>query len=167
MRFAPYNTYPYLVFRLRNVSSTATAAYCANHLPQTEIYHFLFRHFACKLLPLYTPALFSLTHPVTFGHLGVYSCKAYSSPVPSTSVARIGSSIPLPLSILLHAFQTSPPRFNTTSLDTTRQQLSALFYMSDLRDRLSRLGLAQYSDVFATEGFDTWETVLDITESDL
>jgi hypothetical protein len=39
--------------------------------------------------------------------------------------------------------------------------------MSELRDRLSRLGLAQYSDAFATEGFDTWETVLDITESDL
>ena len=39
--------------------------------------------------------------------------------------------------------------------------------MSDLRERLSRLGLSQYSDVFASEGFDTWETVLDITESDL
>lgn len=39
--------------------------------------------------------------------------------------------------------------------------------MGDLKDRLARLGLAQYFDVFATEGFDTWETVLDITESDL
>ncbi|KAJ4408162.1 hypothetical protein N0V91_003511 [Didymella pomorum] len=39
--------------------------------------------------------------------------------------------------------------------------------MSDLKERLARLGLAQYSEVFATEGFDTWETVLDITESDL
>jgi hypothetical protein len=29
------------------------------------------------------------------------------------------------------------------------------------------LGLAHYFDVFVTEGFDTWETVLDITESDL
>lgn len=38
---------------------------------------------------------------------------------------------------------------------------------SDLRERLARLGLAQYSEVFVTEGFDTWETVLDITESDL
>ncbi|UPX17755.1 uncharacterized protein EKO05_0008094 [Ascochyta rabiei] len=39
--------------------------------------------------------------------------------------------------------------------------------MSDLRERLSRLGLAQYVEVFVTEGFDIWETVLDITESDL
>ena len=38
---------------------------------------------------------------------------------------------------------------------------------SELKERLARLGLAQYSEVFATEGFDTWETVLDITESDL
>ncbi|XPS79531.1 hypothetical protein M3J09_011512 [Ascochyta lentis] len=39
--------------------------------------------------------------------------------------------------------------------------------MGDLRERLSRLGLAQYFEVFVTEGFDVWETVLDITESDL
>ncbi|KAF3040853.1 hypothetical protein E8E11_006992 [Didymella keratinophila] len=39
--------------------------------------------------------------------------------------------------------------------------------MSDLKERLARLGLPQYCEVFATEGFDTWETVLDITESDL
>ena len=39
--------------------------------------------------------------------------------------------------------------------------------MSDLKDRLARLGLSQYHQVFAAEGFDTWETVLDITESDL
>jgi hypothetical protein len=48
-----------------------------------------------------------------------------------------------------------------------RHYLSAPFYMSELRDRLARLGLAHYFDVFVTEGFDTWETVLDITESDL
>lgn len=29
------------------------------------------------------------------------------------------------------------------------------------------LGLAQYLDVFVEQGFDTWETILDITESDL
>jgi hypothetical protein len=40
-------------------------------------------------------------------------------------------------------------------------------YMSDLRERLARLGLSQYHEVFTAEGFDTWETVLDITESDL
>ncbi|KAL6164138.1 hypothetical protein ACJQWK_09813 [Exserohilum turcicum] len=39
--------------------------------------------------------------------------------------------------------------------------------MSDLKDRLARLGLSQYHQVFVAEGFDTWETVLDITESDL
>ncbi|KAH9878533.1 hypothetical protein IAQ61_001805 [Plenodomus lingam] len=39
--------------------------------------------------------------------------------------------------------------------------------MSDLKERLARLGLSQYHQVFAAEGFDTWETVVDITESDL
>ncbi|KAF9730436.1 hypothetical protein PMIN06_001289 [Paraphaeosphaeria minitans] len=39
--------------------------------------------------------------------------------------------------------------------------------MSGLAERLSRLGLSQYLEVFVSEGFDTWETVLDITESDL
>lgn len=29
------------------------------------------------------------------------------------------------------------------------------------------LGLAQYLDTFLEQGFDTWETILDITESDL
>jgi hypothetical protein len=39
--------------------------------------------------------------------------------------------------------------------------------MSDLKQRLARLGLSQYVDVLTAEGFDTWETILDITESDL
>lgn len=39
--------------------------------------------------------------------------------------------------------------------------------MSDLGDRLERLGLSQYLGAFVSEGFDSWETVLDITESDL
>jgi hypothetical protein len=39
--------------------------------------------------------------------------------------------------------------------------------MSDLGLRLERLGLSQYLEAFVSEGFDTWETVLDITESDL
>ena len=39
--------------------------------------------------------------------------------------------------------------------------------MSDLVKRLERLGLSQYLDVFIAEGFDSWETILDITESDL
>jgi hypothetical protein len=39
--------------------------------------------------------------------------------------------------------------------------------MSDLRQKLARLGLSQYFEIFTAEGFDTWDTVLDITESDL
>ena len=39
--------------------------------------------------------------------------------------------------------------------------------MTDLQPILSRLGLAQYVDKFNEEGFEIWETVLDITESDL
>ncbi|KAF2259831.1 hypothetical protein CC78DRAFT_585511 [Lojkania enalia] len=39
--------------------------------------------------------------------------------------------------------------------------------MSDLGERMERLGLSQYLERFVAEGFDTWETVLDITESDL
>ena len=39
--------------------------------------------------------------------------------------------------------------------------------MTDLTESLSRLGLAQYLHVFTYEGFETWETLLDITESDL
>ena len=29
------------------------------------------------------------------------------------------------------------------------------------------LGISQYLDTFVDQGFDTWETILDITESDL
>lgn len=39
--------------------------------------------------------------------------------------------------------------------------------MTDLYPILSRLGLAHYVERFSEEGFETWETVLDITESDL
>jgi SAM domain (Sterile alpha motif) len=39
--------------------------------------------------------------------------------------------------------------------------------MTDLAGRLERLGLSQYLEALISEGFDTWETVLDITESDL
>jgi len=39
--------------------------------------------------------------------------------------------------------------------------------MTELRERLERVGLAQYLERLIFEGFDTWETVLDITESDL
>ena len=39
--------------------------------------------------------------------------------------------------------------------------------MAALAPILARLGLSQYLDRFVTEGFDTWETLLEITESDL
>lgn len=39
--------------------------------------------------------------------------------------------------------------------------------MTELAPILSRLGLEQYLEVFIEEGFDIWEVVLDITESDL
>jgi hypothetical protein len=32
---------------------------------------------------------------------------------------------------------------------------------------LGELGISQYLDVFIDQGFDTWDTILDITESDL
>ena len=39
--------------------------------------------------------------------------------------------------------------------------------MADLAEELEGLGLSEYLEVLVTEGFDTWETVLDIRESDL
>ncbi|KAL8870205.1 MAG: hypothetical protein Q9174_003697 [Haloplaca sp. 1 TL-2023] len=39
--------------------------------------------------------------------------------------------------------------------------------MADLRTMLTSFGLGQYYDLFLDAGFDTWETVLDITESDM
>jgi hypothetical protein len=39
--------------------------------------------------------------------------------------------------------------------------------MTQLAEHLERLGLSDYVERLALEGFDTWETVLDITESDL
>jgi hypothetical protein len=39
--------------------------------------------------------------------------------------------------------------------------------MTDLAAELRRLGLSEYLEVLVAEGFDIWETVLDITESDL
>jgi hypothetical protein len=39
--------------------------------------------------------------------------------------------------------------------------------MTELKGELQRLGLSTYLDVFVDEGFDTWETLSDITEADL
>jgi hypothetical protein len=40
-------------------------------------------------------------------------------------------------------------------------------HMQELNDKLEPLGLTQYLNAFIVEGFDTWETLCDITESDL
>ena len=39
--------------------------------------------------------------------------------------------------------------------------------MTELGAVLERLGLDQYLDALVGEGFETWDTVLDIQESDL
>lgn len=38
---------------------------------------------------------------------------------------------------------------------------------SEVEGVFSELGLSQYLDVFTEQGFDTWETILDVRESDL
>lgn len=39
--------------------------------------------------------------------------------------------------------------------------------LTGLGDVLERLGLSQYLQSFLDEGFDSWETLVDVTESDL
>jgi hypothetical protein len=38
--------------------------------------------------------------------------------------------------------------------------------MTELKDTFAELGISQYLQDFLDQGFDTWETILDITESD-
>ena len=40
-------------------------------------------------------------------------------------------------------------------------------YMNFLETVFGELGITQYLGVFIDQGFDSWETILDITESDL
>lgn len=40
-------------------------------------------------------------------------------------------------------------------------------FMSQVREFVVGLGLGEYADAFISEGFDTLETLQDITESDL
>lgn len=37
----------------------------------------------------------------------------------------------------------------------------------ELGSIFTELGISQYLDTFLDQGFDTWDTILDITESDL
>lgn len=39
--------------------------------------------------------------------------------------------------------------------------------MTELGEIFAELGISQYLDDFVEQGFDTWDTILDITESDL
>lgn len=38
---------------------------------------------------------------------------------------------------------------------------------NNLEEVFRELGISQYLDAFVDQGFDTWDTILDITESDL
>lgn len=38
---------------------------------------------------------------------------------------------------------------------------------NNLEEVFRELGISQYLDAFIDQGFDTWDTILDITESDL
>jgi hypothetical protein len=40
-------------------------------------------------------------------------------------------------------------------------------YMNSLETIFGELGISQYLSVFIEQGFDSWNTILDITESDL
>jgi len=51
-----------------------------------------------------------------------------------------------------------PARHVRDSLSWMSQQLETIF---------GELGIVQYLNVFIDQGFDSWETILDITESDL
>lgn len=48
----------------------------------------------------------------------------------------------------------------------TSQQLGA-WMTQPLAVIFGELGISQYHDAFLDQGFDSWETILDITESDL
>jgi SAM domain (Sterile alpha motif) len=50
-------------------------------------------------------------------------------------------------------------------LDVLGQKLPCC--MTGIEDIFLELGLSQYLDLFVEHGFDTWDTILDITESDL
>lgn len=67
----------------------------------------------------------------------------------------------------LHCWPTLADNLSRDPAPTTPSATCAPSYMSDLKDRLARLGLSQYHQTFAAEGFDSWETLVDITESDL
>lgn len=53
-------------------------------------------------------------------------------------------------------------------LQSTTSKIGRSFCMaSDLEAIFGELGLAQYLDAFVEQGFDEWDIILDIQESDL
>jgi hypothetical protein len=59
------------------------------------------------------------------------------------------------------------PAVLTSSLRVYLLELCAFAYTGDIGERLGRFKLFQYLEVFVSEGFDNWATVLNITESNL
>jgi len=58
---------------------------------------------------------------------------------------------------------TEPPEYRIIS-----RYINTLGWMTQLLATVfGELGISQYLDAFLDQGFDTWETILDITESDL
>ena len=45
--------------------------------------------------------------------------------------------------------------------------LQLVWMANQLEAIFGELGISQYLNIFVDQGFDTWETILDITESDL
>lgn len=80
----------------------------------------------------------------------------------NTSVAKEKSEHTTPL--CASVFRTGPTRATKT---TSKAKKERVWMPQLLVIVFAELGLGQYLEVFLDQGFDTWETILDITESDL
>jgi len=124
--------------------------------------------FSIRLDPPLSPRRTNRVARAAIDHFLFHPCTLvpqYSTTIPHAPSAAIATSLLIIVDIpnLLWS-----PRSQSRSLHHDNNAAAPTpSYMSDLRDRLARLGLSQYYQVFAAEGFDTWDTVLDITESDL
>lgn len=61
----------------------------------------------------------------------------------------------------------APPEQVLRAHTSGRVDPDTIHCMTDIGAIFVELGLTQYLDVFIEQGFDTWDTILDITESDL
>lgn len=76
-----------------------------------------------------------------------------------------------------HSVPPGSRRYLTAGLINSRAPVSVKLYeqapltlawmTQQLATIFGEVGLSQYLDIFLEQGFDTWETILDITESDL